>query len=55
MGGARLKPITNLKHGWDELELPEGHKDIVQSLIERHFAKEHSGPAGFDVVAEKGF
>lgn len=37
---------------WDDLELPEGHKEIVQSLIKSHFAKDKS--KCMDLSRDKG-
>lgn len=37
---------------WDDLELPEGHKEIVQSLIKSHFAKDKSKST--DLTRDKG-
>lgn len=39
---------------WDDLQLPDGHKRLVQSLIESH--SDHEGPRSlhFDLVRDKG-
>lgn len=47
-----LRPIELKTDAWDDLELPEGHKEIVQSLIRSHFAKEKS--KGVDLARDKG-
>lgn len=52
-GKERLTPIEATPEPWNKLELPEGHKDIVQSLIESHFSKDHSN-LHWDLVKDKG-
>jgi hypothetical protein len=49
----QLRPVKARPEPWNNLELPEGHKDIVQSLIESHFAKDKSN-VHFDLVRDKG-
>lgn len=40
--------------GWNDLELPNGHKEIVQSMINSHFTKDKSTRVDFDLVQNKG-
>jgi hypothetical protein len=47
-----LRLIEPKTDGWDDLELPEGHKEIVQSLIKSHFAKDKS--KSMDFARDKG-
>lgn len=47
-----LRPIEVKTDAWDDLELPEGHKEIVQSLIKSHFAKDKS--KCMDLSRDKG-
>ena len=49
----RLTPVEATPEPWNNLELPKGHKDIVQSLIESHFSKDNSY-VHWDVVEDKG-
>ena len=49
-----LKPVKEKLDGWNDLELPDGHKEIVQSLINSHFTKDKSGSVDFDLVRDKG-
>ncbi|KAI9810741.1 MAG: hypothetical protein M1827_006079 [Pycnora praestabilis] len=49
-----LRPVEEKKDGWNGLELPEGHKEIVQSLINSHFAMDKSATINFDSVRGKG-
>lgn len=39
---------------WQDLEIPQGHKSIVQALINTHFSKDKTKDAHFDLVREKG-
>lgn len=47
-----LRPVERKTDAWDDLELPEGHKEIVQSLIKSHFAKDKS--KSMDLSRDKG-
>ena len=49
----RLKVRVPREDAWSDLELPPGHKDIVQSLIQAHFAKK-SHRVECDLVRNKG-
>lgn len=49
----RLTPVKATFEPWNNLELPEGHKDMVQSLIAYHFCKDNSN-VHWDLVREKG-
>ena len=53
-GQYRLREIKSKDDAWDDLELPDGHKHIVQSLIQSHFAKDKSQKIDFDIVRDKG-
>ena len=39
---------------WNDLELPDGHKNLVQSLIESHMDGNTSRKLHFDLVRAKG-
>jgi hypothetical protein len=39
---------------WNHLELPDGHKSLVQSLIESHVDGNASSKLHFDLVRAKG-
>ncbi|KAI0538398.1 hypothetical protein GGR58DRAFT_468241 [Xylaria digitata] len=39
---------------WNQLELPDGHKNLVQSLIESHIDGNASSKVHFDLVRAKG-
>jgi hypothetical protein len=57
-----LKAIKQRQHGFDDLELPEGHKNVVQALVQTHFRRYEKKKAGeeeddeqeFDLVRDKG-
>ncbi|PNP59062.1 hypothetical protein THARTR1_01310 [Trichoderma harzianum] len=53
-GEEQLTEIIPQKHPWDNLELPLGHKEIVQSLIESHFSDNVGKQMHFDLVKGKG-
>lgn len=53
-GQSFLRKIMPRPEPWNNLELPEGHKHIVQSLIESHFAKDNMRRINFDLVRGKG-
>ncbi|KAK3320261.1 P-loop containing nucleoside triphosphate hydrolase protein, partial [Cercophora scortea] len=54
-GEAKLKERKPRPEPWNELQLPDGHKRVVQSLVESHFAKRDSGKSlQFDLVRAKG-
>ncbi|CAG8949094.1 hypothetical protein HYFRA_00002223 [Hymenoscyphus fraxineus] len=59
---AHLRPVSKISGGFDGLELPGNHKEIVQGLVETHFknkeieqksVKDDRG-FGFDLVKSKG-
>lgn len=52
-GQDRLRTVKSRPEPWNNLELPDGHKDIVQSLISSHFSKNKSS-IHFDLVRDKG-
>jgi SpoVK/Ycf46/Vps4 family AAA+-type ATPase len=57
-----LREIKARKNGFEDLELPSGHKDVVQALVQTHFRR--TGKKGepsaweneeqFDLVRDKG-
>lgn len=53
-GEDRLRPVKRIHDAWNDLEIPLGHKDIVQSLVESHFSKTRSEKMDFDLVRDKG-
>ncbi|KAK4141955.1 uncharacterized protein C8A04DRAFT_13674 [Dichotomopilus funicola] len=53
-GGETLRDKTRRDKPWNDLQLPDGHKRLVESLIESHSSvKGHRG-LHFDVVRAKG-
>ena len=53
-GQNRLRPVKQKTDAWDDLEIPDGHKSIVQSLIESHFTKHETKRMDFDLIRDKG-
>ena len=53
-GGDRLTPIDRPEDSWKDLEIPDGHKSVVQALISTHFSKDRNKDTQFDLVREKG-
>jgi hypothetical protein len=53
VGGEQLKVVNRRPEPWSNLELPDGHKEIIQSLIESHFSEDKSR-VQFDLVRGKG-
>lgn len=53
-GEERLRKVHRDNDPWDELEIPPGHKDIVQSLVKAHFTKDKSRKMDFDLIRDKG-
>ncbi|KAK5991556.1 hypothetical protein PT974_09840 [Cladobotryum mycophilum] len=53
-GQEQLTELKSQTKPWDNLELPLGHKEIVQSLIKVHFSKDINRSIHFDLVRDKG-
>ncbi|KAF9640915.1 ATPase [Lasiodiplodia theobromae] len=53
-GNERLTIPEALKEPWNNLELPSGHKELVQSLITSHFSTDKAKGLQFDLVRDKG-
>lgn len=53
-GVERLKERSLRPEPWNDLQLPEGHKRLVQSLIESHSANWRSKSLQFDLIRAKG-
>ncbi|KAM7213256.1 aaa family atpase [Rhypophila decipiens] len=53
-GSENLTEIASRAEPWTDLELPEGHKEVVQSLITWHFKANKKINPHFDLVREKG-
>ncbi|KAK4216778.1 aaa family atpase [Rhypophila decipiens] len=53
-GSENLTEIASRAEPWTDLELPEGHKEVVQSLITWHFKADKKVNPHFDLVREKG-
>ncbi|KAJ5116659.1 hypothetical protein N7456_001007 [Penicillium angulare] len=53
-GKDQLRPRTPEDNPWEKLQLPPGHKELVQSLILSHFAQSHSSTVHFDLLRNKG-
>jgi hypothetical protein len=49
-----LKERESRPEPWDALQLPSGHKRLVQSLVETHSANKGSKNLQFDLVRAKG-
>ncbi|RAL17393.1 ATPase [Aspergillus homomorphus CBS 101889] len=53
-GNERLRKRPAKENPWLKLRLPDGHKDLVQSLIHSHFNRNKSGSVHFDLLRNKG-
>ncbi|KAM0718471.1 hypothetical protein Q7P37_005541 [Cladosporium fusiforme] len=53
-GREHLTLVAQRVDPWQDLEIPSGHKSIVQALIKTHFSKDKVQDAQFDLVREKG-
>ena len=53
-GVERLRKREQKDDPWSKLRLPDGHKELVQSLINSHFAKRKIGDVHFDLMRNKG-
>ncbi|KAI3324697.1 hypothetical protein HD806DRAFT_493377 [Xylariaceae sp. AK1471] len=53
-GGEMLRERQPRPEPWNHLELPDGHKNLVQSLIESHIDGNTSSKLHFDLVRAKG-
>ncbi|KAM7188376.1 protein MSP1 [Naviculisporaceae sp. PSN 640] len=53
-GTETLNEIIPRAEPWTDLELPEGHKEVVQSLITWHFKPNKTAEPHFDLVRDKG-
>ncbi|OJD32654.1 aaa family atpase [Diplodia corticola] len=53
-GLKRISELTRCEEPWNSLELPQGHKEILQSLIASHFSMGKSKSVHFDAVRDKG-
>ena len=53
-GKEQLTKLEPQPEPWNNLELPQGHKEIVQSLIDSHFSKDKSRHMHFDLIRNKG-
>ncbi|GAB7358209.1 hypothetical protein MBLNU230_g0361t1 [Neophaeotheca triangularis] len=53
-GRKHLTHVDQRSDPWQDLEIPTGHKNIVQALINTHFSEDKSRNAEFDLVREKG-
>ena len=49
-----LKERSPRKEPWNNLQLPDGHKRLVQSLIESHSEDKMTKRIQFDLVGAKG-
>lgn len=52
--GESLRAIERQDNAWQDLEIPVGHKNIVQSLIDTHFSQDKARDTQFDLVRDKG-
>lgn len=56
----KLRPVNKMDSGWNQLQLPAGHGDVIESLIERHFrnkdfnTKHNDLNLDFDFIQGKG-
>ncbi|KAK4971270.1 hypothetical protein LTR66_011426 [Elasticomyces elasticus] len=56
----KLRNVSKQDSGWDELQLPDGHRKMVESLVERHFRNKENSlqhpeeSLDFDFVQGKG-
>jgi hypothetical protein len=49
-----MKPIKSRREPWNDLQLPDGHKLLVQSLVESHSLNNGSNSLHIDLVRAKG-
>lgn len=55
-----LEPVTQKDEGFDGLELPQGHREMVEALVKEHFIKKEAyekhgkSTPGMDIVSGKG-
>ncbi|KAG9689708.1 hypothetical protein KCU95_g9429, partial [Aureobasidium melanogenum] len=55
-----LEPVTRKSEGFDGLELPKGHRELVEALVKEHFIKKEAyekhgrSTPGMDIVSGKG-
>ncbi|KAH0174532.1 hypothetical protein KCU67_g711, partial [Aureobasidium melanogenum] len=55
-----LEPFTRKSEGFDDLELPEGHRELVEALVNEHLIKKEvyekhgKSTLGIDIVSGKG-
>jgi SpoVK/Ycf46/Vps4 family AAA+-type ATPase len=52
--GTYLTHVDRRTDTWQDLEIPQDHKGIVQALVSTHFSKDRIKDPGFDLVREKG-
>jgi SpoVK/Ycf46/Vps4 family AAA+-type ATPase len=54
--GKYLTQVDRRTDTWQDLEIPQDHKGIVQALVNTHFSKDRTTTKdpGFDLVREKG-
>jgi hypothetical protein len=51
----QLRDIVPNPSAWNDLELLDGHKHVIQSLIQSHFDKKKKGNrVEYDLVRDKG-
>lgn len=48
----RQREVTG--NPWLKLRLPDGHEEVIRSLIHSHFARQRSGGVHFDLLRNKG-
>lgn len=53
-GEEMLKERRSRREPWNDLQLPDGHKRLVQSLIESHSPDKDPNSLHFDLVRAKG-
>ncbi|PWY90989.1 hypothetical protein BO70DRAFT_283188 [Aspergillus heteromorphus CBS 117.55] len=53
-GGNALRERVRDENPWEKLQLLQGHKELVQSLITSHFSRMHSPKIHFDLMKNKG-
>ena len=53
-GVEKLRKREPKDNPWLKLRLPDGHKELVQSLINSHFARRKIGGVHFDLLRNKG-
>lgn len=50
----QLRQRETTGNPWLKLRLPDGHEELIRSLIHSHFTRQRSGGVHFDLMRNKG-